>query len=225
MYEMPRYLDLKVELLRPEQFGFTFLMPKTDKRKRYVAKFSSEPLFQLIDATAKGECVQELKLIKRPGDIWDYVWIKHLEGLEPELADRLDRKREGFNQTQIGKLNPWPEDCVPVSEFESLLIWTDEFAQHFYKAYVSKTERVGVYDDSFDSAWLVARFPSLLTAYSRMHFHHVLIAKAALDLDYSATDNIYRSPDSIKDIFSTMSRQQVIVANRLIDKNKLQCLT
>ena len=114
MHGMPQNIDLKTQLprKRPFEFQYSFAISRT---KRFTSLFSSEPLFDLIDATANGNRIQELKLITRPGDIWDYIWLKYNENLDSDLANRLGRIRTDYAQTPMGRLNPWPDECVTMS--------------------------------------------------------------------------------------------------------------
>jgi len=63
--------------------------------------------------------VYELMMIRRPGDVWKYLWVKTLE-VPPDVSMQVKWERE--------KENPWgpcswPEESLPLNQFDSFFCW------------------------------------------------------------------------------------------------------
>jgi hypothetical protein len=65
--------------------------------------------------------VYELMMIRRPGDVWKYLWVKLLE-VPTSVSMRITSKRE--NEYPHGRC-PWPENCLPLRVFDSFFYWCD----------------------------------------------------------------------------------------------------
>lgn len=63
--------------------------------------------------------VYELMMIRRPGDIWKYLWVKTLQ-VPPDVSRRVKSKREDENP--YGRC-AWPQDSIPLNLFDSCFYW------------------------------------------------------------------------------------------------------
>lgn len=77
-------------------------------------------LHQLIEDTEQAIRVYELMSLRRPGDVWHYMWVK--------IVDIPEATREGCKHLREshGNLVPpckWPEGYVPLTAFDTLFWW------------------------------------------------------------------------------------------------------
>ncbi len=63
--------------------------------------------------------VYELMMIRRPGDVWKYLWVKALE-VPPDVTMQMASKRE--DEYPYGRC-PWPESSIPFNLFDSFFYW------------------------------------------------------------------------------------------------------
>lgn len=63
--------------------------------------------------------VYELMMIRRPGDVWKYLWVKTLE-VPPDVSMWVKSKREEENP--YGRCS-WPEDSIPLNLFDLFFSW------------------------------------------------------------------------------------------------------
>lgn len=63
--------------------------------------------------------VYELMMIRRPGDVWKYLWVNVLE-VPTGVIMRMASKRE--DEYPHGRC-PWPENCIPLNLFDSFFYW------------------------------------------------------------------------------------------------------
>jgi hypothetical protein len=76
-------------------------------------------LDHLMSDAQEAHRVYELMMIRRPGDVWKYLWVKLLE-VPPSVSIMVKSKRE--NAYPHGRC-PWPENCLPFSVFDSFFYW------------------------------------------------------------------------------------------------------
>ena len=63
--------------------------------------------------------VYELMMIRRPGDVWKYLWVKALE-VPAFVSSRMASKRQ--DEYPHGRC-PWQENCIPLNLFDSFFYW------------------------------------------------------------------------------------------------------
>ena len=63
--------------------------------------------------------VYELMMIRRPGDVWKYLWVKVVE-VPPSVSQRMVWERE--KRFPYGRC-PWPENSLPLNVFDSFFYW------------------------------------------------------------------------------------------------------
>jgi hypothetical protein len=63
--------------------------------------------------------VYELMMIRRPGDVWKYLWVKALE-VPSSVSIRLTSKRD--HDYPFGRC-PWPDNSIPLNLFDSFFYW------------------------------------------------------------------------------------------------------
>jgi hypothetical protein len=59
-------------------------------------------------------------MIRRPGDIWNYLWVEVVE-VPGQVLDQVARSREesGINSMRA----PWPEKFIPFVDFDKMFRW------------------------------------------------------------------------------------------------------
>jgi hypothetical protein len=81
-------------------------------------------LEHLIADALEAHRVYELMMIRRPGDVWKYLWVKALE-VPPTVMREMASKRE--DEYPHGRC-PWPENSMPLSLFDTFFYgcWADD---------------------------------------------------------------------------------------------------
>jgi hypothetical protein len=76
-------------------------------------------LQHLMADALKAHRVYELMMIRRPGDVWKYLWVKALE-VPAFVSSSMASKRQ--DEYPHGRC-PWPENCIPLNLFDSFFYW------------------------------------------------------------------------------------------------------
>ena len=115
-------------------------------------------LDHLIADAHAGLRLYELMMIRRPGDVWQYLWVKEVE-VPPSVSACIAYKRQ--EKSPWGPCQ-WPEHSLPLNDFESFFRWDRD-------------------DTSEESVcWLTARESIEFLDYGRTLFDRVRGAQAEL---------------------------------------------
>lgn len=63
--------------------------------------------------------VYELMMIRRPGDVFNYLWVRLEEVPESVTYNATATRKKKFPYRPC----PWPDDCLPLTEFDSFFHW------------------------------------------------------------------------------------------------------
>lgn len=72
----------------------------------------------LIADARQAHRAYELMMIRRPGDVWKYLWVRMLEVPQAVAGSVAWRRKE-----KSSLLRSWPEDCIPLTEFDACFSW------------------------------------------------------------------------------------------------------
>lgn len=79
----------------------------------FSADLLDHPLDHLIEDARNAYRVYELFSIRRPGDLWKYLWVR--------LIDVPDRVWEWYRSAQKGQA--WPDQAIPLRRFDQFFFW------------------------------------------------------------------------------------------------------
>ena len=155
--------------------------------------FDASPLARLIGDAGNAFRLYELLLIRRPGDVWDYVMIT--PEVVPELvAERIASAREKA-MPEFADRHPWPEGQLPFSVFDKL----------FFVA--------GDDTSPEDEAWLDHQGSSVMYRFASQLLAMVNSAKARLNWNDPLLKHIIRLIKTGNHEFDALSRASAIVAD------------
>lgn len=73
----------------------------------------------LIADTREAYRVYELMMIRRPGDVWNYLWVRLDEVPESVRYNESEQRKEKFPYGRCF----WPENHLPLTEFDTFFHW------------------------------------------------------------------------------------------------------
>lgn len=103
----------------------------------FHVELDASAIARLIEDAEHAQRVYELFSIRRPGDIWKYVWLRLIE-LPRRMQARYEEARKKLD-SRHGAPHPWPESAIPYQAFDA-----------FFEGYWEDT-------DPEESCWLMAR--------------------------------------------------------------------
>lgn len=158
----------------------------------FKVTLDASPLHRLISDATNAYRVYELMLIKRPGDVWDYVMVKP-EDVPERLARRIASVREEA-QDKYAQYHSWPMGKMPFANFDRMFYWA--------------------YDDTEpeDEAWLSHRNSPVMKAFSTQLFAAVNSAKATLSWNDPLLRHVLRLIDTGNHGFDHLSRTEALAA-------------
>ena len=95
------------------------------RRHRFRIELDAGPLLELICAARQVHRVHELLLIDRPGDVWEYVCVSP-QSLPPFVTQRIAQARNALQESDRTDSHPWPEDRIPLTQFNRLFFWSGD---------------------------------------------------------------------------------------------------
>ncbi|MGH9908097.1 MAG: hypothetical protein ACRD8U_21205, partial [Pyrinomonadaceae bacterium] len=95
-------------------------------------------LDHLIEDAKNAYRVYELFSIGRPGDIWKYIWIKLFE--VPKRVEDLYLYAREKATTRYAKQHPWPENEIPLLEFDKFFFWCGDDTEPETAAWLRERE-------------------------------------------------------------------------------------
>lgn len=76
-------------------------------------------LDHLIEDAGNAHRVYELLAIRRPGDIWKYIWL-HIFDIPERIWESYRRARK---YSQKFPRCPWPKNAIPLEDFDGFFSW------------------------------------------------------------------------------------------------------
>lgn len=94
-----------------------------DNKEPFRVRLDSDALDALIADARNAWRVYELRLIQRPGDIWDYVHVTP-EAVPAALGTRIAEARAAAKIRFVAE-HPWPDGKIPFAAFDDLFqpVW------------------------------------------------------------------------------------------------------
>ena len=89
-----------------------------DNKEPFRVRLDSDALDALIADARNAWRVYELRLIQRPGDIWDYVHVTP-EAVPAALGTRIAEARAAAKIRFVAE-HPWPDGKIPFAAFDDL---------------------------------------------------------------------------------------------------------
>lgn len=83
----------------------------------FRVKLHEFPLHHLIADAQEAHRVYELMSIRRPGDVWKYIWVELLDVPPSVHSSRKWRKDEAKDSRK------WPDNWLPLTEFDRCFYW------------------------------------------------------------------------------------------------------
>ncbi len=117
-------------------------------------------LDHLIEDARQAYRVYELFAVRRPGDVWKYLWVQLIEVSE-RVQQRYQHARTKCQKYQAD--HPWPAHQIPLMVFDDLFWWCGDDTE------------------PEDECWLRARKSATLQASTRRWFDRIRAAQTALE--------------------------------------------
>ncbi|MCK6431755.1 MAG: hypothetical protein L6Q68_01805 [Aquabacterium sp.] len=128
----------------------------------FRVRLDGSPLQALIRATSLAHRIEELLLIERPGDVWEYVWVV-VECVPSRVAAGIAHSRASALSRFHRGPHPWPEDRLPFKAFDRLF------------------RLAGDDTEPEDSLWIAHRCGEVMRAYARQLLSVARAAQARLE--------------------------------------------
>ena len=117
-------------------------------------------LDHLMEDACQAYRVYELFAVRRPGDVWKYLWVQLIEVSE-QIQRRYQHARTKCQEHPAD--HPWPADQIPLMAFDDLFWWCGDDTE------------------PEDECWLRVREGAIFKAYAQRLFSQVRTAQAALE--------------------------------------------
>ena len=164
-----------------------------NRKEPFKVGLDASPLTKLIGDATNAFRLYELLLIRRPGDVWDYVTVTP-EVVPKRVAERIARAREEA-MPRFERQHPWPEGQLPFPVFDKLFFWS--------------------WDDTEpeDEAWLSHRGSSVMDRFATQLLGIVNSAKARLNWNDPLLTHVIKLIETGKHEFDSLSRAAAIAAD------------
>lgn len=91
------------------------------REEPFRVRINSDRLQRLINDAERGARLYELSMIKRPGDIWQYLLVELVEAPKP-VRERYNYRWAKVQKSSEHRPHPWPENSIPLLEFDDFFI-------------------------------------------------------------------------------------------------------
>lgn len=108
------------------------------EKARFRVRLDAKPLVDLVRHAAQAYRVYELFLLRRPGDVWPYVWVELLD-VPPRVAARYESARRD-TQPGEGSEHAWPAGMMPLAAFNALFHWAGDDTEPEDEAWLNQTK-------------------------------------------------------------------------------------
>jgi len=88
-------------------------------RVPFRVELQTHALEALIADAIEAYRVYEMMMIRRPGDVWKYLWVKAVEVPDSVTKQMARRRKEAYPYADC----PWPDACLPLTEFDKFFYW------------------------------------------------------------------------------------------------------
>lgn len=164
-----------------------------NSKEPFKVGLDASPLTKLIGDATNAFRLYELLLIRRPGDVWDYVTVTP-EVVPNRVARRIAEARQEA-MPLFADQHPWPEGQLPFPVFDKLFFWQWDDT------------------DPEDEAWLSHRGSSVMDRFATQLLGLVNSAKARLNWNDALLKHIIHLIETGKHEFDTLSRTSAIAAD------------
>lgn len=104
------------------QIELQFFKHRATNPTSFVVEFLDYALHHLIADAHEGHRIYELMSIRRPGDVWQYIWIRLVDVPDNVMDTYTYKRKEPFPKGTP----PWPERMLPLNIFDSFFYWARE---------------------------------------------------------------------------------------------------
>lgn len=85
----------------------------------FVVEVLDHAIDHLVADAQEAYRVYELMMIRRPGDVWKYLWVRLIEVPDSVIESLVHAKKDRFPYRRCD----WPDSHVPLVKFDSLFYW------------------------------------------------------------------------------------------------------